>query len=171
MKIDLFGVAHRTANEICDLLYLDPELNLCKVDVDDPEDFNRSLKELYYDSQPLTKYRPTLEDIASFDARQQNNWYMPQSYKEMDISKWLLEQCQTDEELQRVGKELLMYQDRDLLVLLKFMKYFVDTMREHNVVWGVGRGSSVSSYCLFLIGVHKIDSIYFDLDISEFLKD
>jgi hypothetical protein len=28
-------------------------------------------------------------------------------------------------------------------VLLKTMKYVVDTLRSNNVVWGVGRGSSV----------------------------
>ena len=32
-------------------------------------------------------------------------------------------------------------------------------MRENNIVWGVGRGSPVASYVLFLIGVHRINSI------------
>ena len=55
-------------------------------------------------------------------------------------------------------------------ILLCYLKYLVDTMREHNIVWGVGRGSSVASYCLYLLGVHKINSIKFELDIKEFLK-
>jgi DNA polymerase III alpha subunit len=46
----------------------------------------------------------------------------------------------------------------------------VETMRVNNIVWGVGRGSSVASYVLYLIGVHKIDSMYYDLDIEEFLR-
>jgi DNA polymerase III alpha subunit len=50
------------------------------------------------------------------------------------------------------------------------MKYLVDTLRKNNVVWGVGRGSSVASYILYLIGVHKVDSIKYNLDINEFLK-
>ena len=54
--------------------------------------------------------------------------------------------------------------------LLRYLKYFVDTMRENNVVWGLGRGSSVASYVLYLIGVHKIDSMYYDLDVGEFLR-
>ena len=82
----------------------------------------------------------------------------------------LFRSCSTEEQLQRVGQELLMFQDRNLFDLLKFMKYLVDTMRKNNIVWGVGRGSSVASYVLFLIGVHKIDSIYYQLDIEEFLK-
>jgi DNA polymerase III alpha subunit len=54
--------------------------------------------------------------------------------------------------------------------LLFYLKYLVDTMRENKIVWGVGRGSSVASYVLYLIGVHKIDSIKYELDINEFLK-
>jgi len=50
------------------------------------------------------------------------------------------------------------------------LKYLVDTLRKNNVIWGVGRGSSVASYVLFLLGVHKIDSLYYNLDIEEFLK-
>ncbi len=57
-----------------------------------------------------------------------------------------------------------------MLVLLKTMKYIVDTLRENNIVWGVGRGSSVASYVLFLLGVHKIDSVKYDLPIEEFFK-
>jgi DNA polymerase III alpha subunit len=81
-----------------------------------------------------------------------------------------LNQCTTDAELQRVADELMLFQERDLFNLLRWLKYFVDTMRANQVVWGVGRGSSVASYVLYLIGVHKINSMYYDLDISEFLK-
>jgi DNA polymerase III alpha subunit len=88
----------------------------------------------------------------------------------MDIAQWLLNQCKTQEELQRVGEELMLYQDRDLFNLLRYMKYMVDTFRKNNIVWGLGRGSSVSSYILFLLGVHKVNSIYFDLSIDEFLR-
>ena len=46
----------------------------------------------------------------------------------------------------------------------------VQVMRDNNIVWGVGRGSSVASYVLYLIGVHKIDSLYYDLDVTDFLR-
>ena len=78
--------------------------------------------------------------------------------------------AETEEEMQRAGQELLLYQEREMFVLLKYLKYLVDTMRSNNIVWGVGRGSSVSSFVLFLIGVHKINSLYYGLDIDEFLK-
>jgi DNA polymerase III alpha subunit len=88
----------------------------------------------------------------------------------MDIAEYVLGLCRADHELQRVGQELLLYQERNLFDLLRYLKYLVDTLRQNNIVWGVGRGSSVASYVLFLIGVHKIDSLYYNLDIEEFLK-
>ena len=43
-------------------------------------------------------------------------------------------------------------------------------MQENNLIWGVGRGSSVASYVLYKLGVHRIDSIFYDLDPGEFLR-
>jgi len=170
MKIDKFGIAHRTADELCDLIYSDPDIDLHKVQVDNPEDFNRSIKELFTEYKPLCKYSPFSGSVEEFDKNNQSTWFMPENYKKLDIAKWVLDRCKTDEELQRVGKELLMYQERNLLDMLRFMKYFVDTMREAGIVWGVGRGSSTASYVLFIIGVHRINSIYYGLEIEEFLK-
>lgn len=170
MEIDKFGIHHQSSNELCSLLYTNPQLDLHDMQIDDPEQFNRSVKELFYKFKPLQKYVEHTSSIEEFDIAQQANWYMPDEYKNFDISKWVLDQCRTEEELQRTGQELLMYHERNLVPILQFMKFFVDTMRKHNVVWGVGRGSSVASYVLFLIGVHRIDSLFFDLDITEFLK-
>ena len=118
----------------------------------------------------LIQYVTSTETVEEFDKRLQSNWYMPDEYKNLDIAKWILDQCQTDSERQRVGEELLLYLDRNLFQLLQYLKYLVDTMRKHNIVWGVGRGSSVASYVLYLIGVHRINSMYYDLDIEEFLR-
>ena len=95
---------------------------------------------------------------------------MPEKYKSLDIAEYLLNLCNTDAQLQRVGQELLLYNEKKLFDLLRYLKYLVDTMTEHGIIWGVGRGSSVASYVLYLLGVHKIDSIYYDLDPEEFLR-
>jgi DNA polymerase III alpha subunit len=95
---------------------------------------------------------------------------MPKEYYDLDIAKWILDQCKSEEELQRAGDELIKFQERNMFVLLQYLKYLVDTMRKNNIVWGVGRGSSVASFVLFLIGVHRINSLYYQLDIGEFLK-
>jgi DNA polymerase III alpha subunit len=81
-----------------------------------------------------------------------------------------LDQCTNEAELQRAGEELILFQERNMFVLLQYLKYLVDTMRKHNIVWGVGRGSSVASFVLFLLGVHRINSLYYDLSIDEFIK-
>jgi DNA polymerase III alpha subunit len=82
----------------------------------------------------------------------------------------VLSLCETEQQLQRVGKELLMYQERNMFDLLRYLKFLVDTLKSKNILWGVGRGSSVASYVLYLLGVHRIDSIYYDLDPGEFLR-
>lgn len=105
-----------------------------------------------------------------FDHRCQTQWFMPDSYKELDIAEYVLNLCQTDAELQRVGQELLLYQERNLFDLLRYLKYLVDLMTENRLIWGVGRGSSVASYVLYLLGVHRINSMYYDLDPAEFLR-
>lgn len=105
-----------------------------------------------------------------FDHRCQTQWFMPEAYKNLDIAEHVIGLCQTDAELQRVAQELLLYQERGLFDLLRYLKYLVDLMTENRLIWGVGRGSSVASYVLYLLGVHKINSMYYDLDPAEFLR-
>ena len=108
--------------------------------------------------------------IPIWDAAQQRKWHMPQQYQDMDIAEYVLNLCTDDAELQRCGEELLLYQQHDLFNLLKYLKYLVDVMKENHVIWGVGRGSSVASFVLYKLGVHRINSIFYNLSITEFLR-
>jgi len=108
--------------------------------------------------------------IEEFDHENQSRWLMPDKYKNLDIAEYVLSLCDSEAALQRVGEELLLYQSRDLFDLLKYLKFLVDLMQENNLIWGVGRGSSVSSYVLYLLKVHRVDSLYYNLDIAEFLR-
>ena len=110
------------------------------------------------------------QSVEQFDHRCQTNWYMPDEYKSMDIAALVLGLCKTDAELQRCGEELLLFQERNLFDLLRYLKYLVDVMTENQLIWGVGRGSSVASYVLYKLGVHRIDSMYYELDPTEFLR-
>ena len=170
MKYDQYGQTYTTSNELCDLLYKNPTLDISRFQVEDSLEYNRSVAELYAELDLLDSYQTINQTVEEFDQTLQNNWHMPQEYKNMDIAEYVLGLCREDHELQRVAQELLLYQERDLFDLLRYLKYLVDTLRQNNIVWGVGRGSSVASYVLFLIGVHKIDSLYYNLDIDEFLK-
>lgn len=109
--------------------------------------------------------------VADYDTAMQTDWFMPQEYKDFDIENWLVAQCPPwDPESTRLQEELEAYKARNMLDLLRWLKYFVDTCSKEGVVWGVGRGSSVASYVLYLIGVHSIDPIKYNLDWREFLR-
>jgi DNA polymerase III alpha subunit len=95
---------------------------------------------------------------------------LAKEYKTLDIAEYVLALCKNEAELQRCGHELLLYQEKDLFNLLRYLKYLVDVMTENNVIWGVGRGSSVASYVLYKLGVHRIDSMFYDLEPTEFLR-
>jgi DNA polymerase III alpha subunit len=118
---------------------------------------------------PLTEMYDTVS-VPQYDYMNQQEWMMPNDYKQLDIAEYLLGLCKTDSELQRVGQELLLYNEKNLFDLLRYLKYLVDVMKDNDIIWGVGRGSSVASYILYLLGVHKIDSMYYDLDPGEFLR-
>jgi hypothetical protein len=110
------------------------------------------------------------DDQITFDCVQQSNWHMPDQYKTLDIAEHVLSLCSSDAELQRVAEELLLYQQHDLFDLLRYLKYLVDVMKQNNVIWGVGRGSSVASHVLYLLRVHRINALYYELDPAEFLR-
>jgi len=128
---------------------------------------------VYYLENSLDCIPYTFKDdvsVKDWDAINQQNWHMPQEYKELDIAEYILGLCANEVELQRCGTELLLYQERNLFDLLRYLKYLVDVMIANQVIWGVGRGSSVASFILYKLGVHRIDSMYYNLDIHEFLR-
>lgn len=170
MNYDKLGMPFANTNELCDLIYQNPDIDISKISVEDPHQYNDAVSCFFAEIPKLHLYNLGAINIDEFDNANQKKWFMLEEYQNMDIAQWILDQCKTQEELQRVGKELLLYQERNLFDLLKQLKYIVDTWRKNNIVWGVGRGSSVASYVLYLIGVHKINSIYYDLDIQEFLR-
>ena len=98
-----------------------------------------------------------------------SNWFIPNEYKQLDIEEFLVTQC-PEQNYTRLIEELALFKQNNMIPVLKTMKYVVDTLRANNIVWGVGRGSSVSSYVLYLIGIHKIDSVKYALPIDEFFK-
>lgn len=98
-------------------------------------------------------------------------WAMPIEYKNLNVKEYILSQHKlTPAEITRVDLELKEFEQRDLTDLLRFLCYFIKIVRTNNIIYGVGRGSSIASYVLYLIGVHRINSFKFNLDIKEFLK-
>lgn len=97
-------------------------------------------------------------------------WLTPPGFETIDVRQFCLSMCDNDVKRDRVNLEMDLYEERDMLPVLRHLIYMVNDLRQRNVLWGVGRGSSVSSYVLHLIGINRIDPLKFGLDIREFLK-
>ena len=114
----------------------------------------------------------SLQILSENDFDRINTYLIPEHYKSLDVEEYvrkLVSDGETDQ-IGRVEMELTEFKTRNLFPVLKVLIYIIDTMRKNNLVWGIGRGSSVASYVLYLIGVHKVDSLKYNLDIKEFLK-
>lgn len=170
MQVDQFGTVFFTEKDICDLLYKNPDVKLKDFVLVDPERFNTSNKKLHAGLATLKEYVPFDFDLDEFDRLCQNTWLMPADYANMDIRQWVLDRCQTPEQTSRAQLELDLFEQTNLLMLVKYLKYLVDTMTKKGVVWGVGRGSSTASYVLYSIGLHMIDPIKYNIPIDEFFK-
>jgi len=169
MKQTVHGELVYSESDLCDLVMQGHDIS--GVTVDRSVDFAMATA-ILNDIPNLIKHNELVEQLSveEFDHRNQQQWFMPDEYKRMDIAELVLNLCENDAELQRCGHELMLYQERGLFDLLRYLKYLVDTMTQHRLIWGVGRGSSVASYVLFKLGVHRIDSLYYDLDPEEFLR-
>ena len=168
-KINDHGDVIYSEEDAIDLLYTNPNFDITKLYFDDIAKYTDSLKELGVDL-PVINTAPERSNIVQFDKLNCEKWHMPEKYYQINVLQWLLDKCQSDEEKLRVQMEYDLFEKKNFIRVLQFLIYFVDTLRANNIVWGVGRGSSVASFCLFLIGVHKINPLLYNLDITEFLR-
>jgi len=172
MKTDELGIPRFSNRDLIDMIYSGHadkvHVVLCDAN-DDVDRFNAAMEEQGMD--PLQKYIPLDVDQKNFDDVCQSEWFMPDEYKTLNVYDYVMNKAGDDlAELERVEEELAQFKVRGMDNLLRYMIYLVDYMRENGIVWGVGRGSSVASYVLYLIGVHRINSIQYDLDWREFLR-
>jgi len=166
-----FGEMIFNESDVMDLIMQGRQLNSLKnMLVDDTVNLETAVSFI----EELPSFVPyTVEDniaVKDWNSANQQHWNMPEEYKQLDIAEHILGLCDNEAELQRCGEELLLYQERDLFNLLCYLKYLVDVMTINQVIWGVGRGSSVASFILYKLGVHRIDSLFYNLDVHEFLR-
>jgi DNA polymerase III alpha subunit len=171
MNIDKFGQQIFSSADILNLYLRGHDLAVMqRMQVDHTVDLESAA--MILDNVPtFIRYNELADQsVEEFDHRCQNTWYMPEQYRNMDIAEHVLSLCATEAELQRCGQELMLFQERDLFDLLRYLVYLVDIMHKNQLIWGVGRGSSVASFVLYKLGVHRIDSLYYELDPEEFLR-
>ena len=128
---------------------------------------------LYLDDDLLEQYetwKDTLDlplvNIHEYDGK----YLMPDDYFDLDIEQYIIGLCKTEEEINRVTDELELFKLAGKINFIKYMKYLVDTMSSMNLVWGVGRGSSISVYIFYLLGVHKVDCLKYNISYDDFFK-
>lgn len=171
MKTNMYGQAILSSSDLKELLLQGKNIGHLNIIRDEETD----LYELYQDTLLRNKisFLDSPSETLSFDEfheEKSNEWVFPEEYQNIDVHQWLLNKCKTSTEISRVNEEYVMYEERNLVMLLRLFIYLIDYMRENKFIWGVGRGSSVSSYILYLIGVHRVDSIKYKFDIKDYLK-
>lgn len=173
MKVNQFSEVILDENDMFFGLYSGKLTSFENVNVENQQIIDRFNQCIGLNADQIKKlklYTVSNKSIEDFDKENQANWLIPESYLNFNISDWLYDQCVTELEKARVDVELTLFIQQGMYEVLLCLKYLVDYMRKYDIVWGLGRGSSVASYCLYLIGVHKIDSLKYNLDIQEFLK-
>ena len=170
MKTNQYGQVELAETQAFDALYNKTITNLNGIYIDHPDQYNTAVKTNADPMDLLYSLPEQTVSIQEFDQSLQKQWFIPDEYKNFEIVGFLLDQTTNETEYQRVVEELELFYQHNMVDLLIYLKYLVDTMKDNNIVWGVGRGSSVASYCLYLLNVHRIDSIKYNLDIKEFFR-
>lgn len=151
---------------LIELLYkgIKPEVALYPKDDEEVKLFNEFAYENFDDDKYMFPNKlKTIEE-------RKHDWFYPKSYDEIVLEDYFLTLCNSDEEKDRVKLELKMFLERDMEKFLRFCIYFSDEIKKNNWVVGVGRGSSVASFCLYLLKIHLVNPLKYNLDIKEFLK-
>ena len=173
MKLDNLGLPRFADRDIIDLIYKGNKNKIGQIFAESSADvklFNKIMEDLRGGIQ-INEYQPMNIEQEEFDGILQKEWFMPAKYKNLNIEEYLSTIVSVKSpEWKVVSEELDEFKKRNMYPLLQFLVYLVDFMRENNIVWGVGRGSSVASYVLYAIGIHKINPIQYGLDWREFLR-
>ena len=158
--LDNKGNMYVEEDDIIELMLLNKPAKILPRNVQNFELFESACKS--YGIKNPFELDSSIEDIT---------WNISEEYHNLDIKTYIANNYSlTIPQWDRVKLELDEFEQRGLTDLLRFLVYFIDTIRTNNIVYGVGRGSSIASYVLFLLKVHRIDSLKYNLDIKEFLK-
>jgi len=166
MKYDTYGNPIFQSNDLFNMMYKN-HINFDDIIAENTEEIQKFIQNSMLN---INVHSDPIQSILEFDQLKQSKWNIPEEYKTFDIYQYCLDHCHTDEEKIRCMEELVLFEQMNMINILTVMKYIIDILREHNIVWGVGRGSSVASYVLYVLGVHKINSLKYGLDYTEFLR-
>ncbi len=171
VTVNKYGQAILSSNHLRELLLQGKNIGHLNVKKDDDLILYEKYQNLLLRQETIFLDAP--DETLSFDDfhyQKANEWIFPTEYQNIDVHTWLITKCSTQEQIDRVNEEYALYEARDLIMLLRLFIFLVDYMRKNKFLWGVGRGSSVSSYILYVIGIHRVDSLKYGFDIKDYLK-
>jgi len=119
----------------------------------------------------LSDYEIGAESKSVFDP--DFSWKIPQEYLNLDLDSLIMQKASKLGHAyeHRAERELHEIKTRKLTDVFRALIYVVDVLKETNTLWGVGRGSSCASLVLFILGLHKVDPIRFNIPLEEFFHD
>lgn len=169
-KVDDYGNVYFQVKDLYGLILKGFKVNEFLIE-DGPElkQFVQTCRALDNDELMPNTYAVPEEPLDVSMSVYRNKWLIPARYASLDLRVWLNEKCTSEVQRARVASEMDVFEKYELQDMLRSLVYLVDIFRKNKTVWGVGRGSSVSSYVLYLIGIHRVDSIAYELDFNEFL--
>lgn len=77
----------------------------------------------------------------------------------------------TEEGRERISEEVEFFKKTGNIKFLLEVNDLIQEFKRNEVVWGVGRGSGSASYVLYLMEVHDIDPIKYDIPFYELSKE
>lgn len=124
----------------------------------------------------------TLEDVEFPLNKMENNqlgssWNIPSQCKNINLKEYILAKLvdrfpnADDRYVKRLEEELLEITSRDVVDLFRTLIFVTETLLKSDTVLGVGRGSSCASLFLFVLGLHKVDPIKYNIPASEFFHN
>lgn len=160
---DLIKIAYEHGIETWDQLEI--------IEDDSIVEYNSFSDELYLNKINTIELNDNKE-VQEKDKHYQNEWFYDDKYKNIDILDFCLKKCNNELETERVKIEYTKFKKHNMIHILKYALYFVENVKNNKkIILGVGRGSAVSSFILYLIGIHRINPIIHELDINEFFKE
>ena len=169
-----YGQVKFTSDEIISMIYCGQNIDDCGFE-DQQELHKHNSYSKNFGIEHLSDIKTIKDSPIDYHATLSSNWKMPDHIKNMDVFHYLSDQLVAkgytgNEYKQRLLDEFNEYKSRNMLNVIKFLKYLMDTCMANNIVLGIGRGSSVSSLLLHLLDVHYIDPVKYNLDYKEFLR-
>lgn len=119
------------------------------------------------------------EFASSESSALDHSWKIPPFYQNLDVFGFVLHKFDTvvkqsnplyHEYMDRLSFEMEYFENTNSLQFIQCIVFLLDELRSKDIFWGVGRGSSCASLVLYLIGLHKIDPVRFEIPISDFFK-